>query len=306
MTRSLRKILTGSVFVSAMVFGACSNASVETADAVTNASEATVSVVETIATQPAAEAVKAETVKYASASQPTVASQGSIVNRADALFQKYVQPLDAQGLARFNYAALKSNAADFATLNTYISHLEGQDASTLSDNDALAYWANLYNAVTVKLIIDNYPLKSIKKIGNPISGPWGKKIITVNGNKVSLNDIEHNTMRKNFANPEFVHYMVNCASVGCPNLKDGLWKGATLEADRIEAAKTYINSPRGAKITSNGIIASEIFKWYKVDFGSSKQNLLQHFRQYAGPELAAAIDGGATIQGYDYDWNLNE
>ena len=127
------------------------------------------------------------------------AAPATITDRADALFQKYVQDPDAQGVARFAYGKLASNQADVDTLNAYIAHLEGTNTSGLSENEALAYWSNLYNAVTVKLIIDNYPLKSIKKLG--FTGPWDRKIINKDGAKISLNDIEHGTMRKLYPSP---------------------------------------------------------------------------------------------------------
>ena len=176
----------------------------------------------------------------------------------------------------------------------------------MSKNQALAYWANLYNAVTVDVIIDNYPVTSIRKIRSGFSiGPWKADRVTVNGQRLSLNNIEHDIMRKKFPSP-LVHYMVNCASVGCPNLKDGLWHASTLDVDSKAAAESFVNSPRGARITSKGLQVSEIYKWFESDFGGSKDGVVRHIRQYAGPELAAAIDGGAKIRGYEYDWNLNE
>jgi len=136
-------------------------------------------------------------------------------------------------------------------------------------------------------------------------GPWKKVKTSVNGRALSLNDVEHEILRKRFPSP-YVHYMVNCASVGCPNLLDTAWEASTLDAARKQAAADYINSPRGVKITSKGLVVSSIFKWFKEDFGGSKANILKHIRQHANSELAAAIDGGATITGYDYDWSLNE
>ena len=100
--------------------------------------------------------------------------------------------------------------------------------------------------------------------------------------------------------------MVNCASVGCPNLKDGIWKAETLEADRDTAAREFINSPRGAIITPEGLIVSSIYKWFQEDFGNSKDTVVKHLRQYADPTLAQAIDNGAKISKFDYNWTLNE
>ena len=93
---------------------------------------------------------------------------------------------------------------------------------------------------------------------------------------------------------------------GCPNLLDEAWEPGTYESLRKEAASAYINSPRGAVITSKGLKISSIYDWFKEDFGGSKDEVLKHIREYADADLAAAIDGGAQIVGYDYDWTLNK
>jgi len=211
------------------------------------------------------------------------------------------------GLNLFDYAGAKA-AGEGATIKAYTDHLASQNPENLSENDQIAYWANLYNALTVNLILDNYPVKSIRKIkaGAFSIGPWKRDEVTVNGKVLSLNDIEHEILRKRYPNPALVHYMVNCASIGCPNLQPKLWNGATLDADRDAAAREFINSSRGAKINGNKIKASEIYSWFKEDFGGSKTATLAHFRKYAGPELRAALDAGAKIDGYGYDWDLNE
>lgn len=225
----------------------------------------------------------------------------------DGLLQKYVKTPDASGLARFDYAALRKATQDQAVLWDYITELESRDPGSMSAADATAYWANLYNAVTIKVVIDNYPVKSIKEIksGAFSAGPWKKDLITVNGNKMSLDDVEHKTLRKQYPSP-LIHYMVNCASVGCPNLKDGVWTADTLDADRDAAARSYVNSPRGAKITDKGLVVSSIYDWFEKDFGGNKAGVLAHLSEYAEGDLKAAIDGGAKISGYDYDWSLNE
>jgi len=112
-------------------------------------------------------------------------------------------------------------------------------------------------------------------------------------------------MRKKYPSP-LIHYMVNCASIGCPNLKDGLWHADTLDADRQKAAEVFVASSRGVRITKKGLQVSSIYKWFQSDFGGNKDGVLKHIRQYAAPELAKAIDDGAKIRGFEYDWDLNE
>jgi hypothetical protein len=211
------------------------------------------------------------------------------------------------GLNLFDYAGADA-AGEIVDITAYTDHLAAQNPDAMVESDQIAYWANLYNALTVKVILENYPVKSIRKIksGALSIGPWKRDAVTVNGKVLTLNEIEHEILRKNYANPALVHYMVNCASIGCPNLGGKPWNGATLDADRDQAARDFINSPRGVAINGNKLKASSIYNWFKVDFGGSKSATLDHFRKYAGPELKAALDAGAKIDGYGYDWSLNE
>jgi len=222
------------------------------------------------------------------------------------ILQSYVGASDSNGLAHFNYADLKVNIADKAKLDGYIESLEAMNPDSLSDNEAIAFWANLYNAVTIQVIVDNYPIKSIKKLGSFNSGPWKKDLVTVNGKKMSLNDIEHGTLRKNYPNPAYVHYMVNCASIGCPNLLNEAWEADTLIEQRKKSAADYINSPRGAMADGNDLTVSSIYDWFQEDFGGSKGGVIEHLSKYATGDLAAAIQNGAKIDDFEYDWSLNE
>lgn len=207
----------------------------------------------------------------------------------------------------FDYAGAKA-AGELTIIKAYTDELASQNPDALPVNDQIAYWANLYNALTVKLILEEYPVKSIRKVkaGAFSMGPWKRDEVTVNGKVLSLNDIEHEILRKRYANPAMVHYMVNCASIGCPNLQPKLWTGATLDADRDAAAREFINSPRGVEIKNDKLKASSIYDWFKADFGGSKTSTIEHYRQYAGPELLKALDAGAKIESYGYDWDLNE
>ncbi|MDB2439926.1 DUF547 domain-containing protein, partial [Hellea sp.] len=138
-------------------------------------------------------------------------------------------------------------------------------------------------------------MKSIKKLGSFNSGPWKKDLVTVNGEKMSLNDIEHGTLRKKYTSP-YIHYMVNCASIGCPNLHNKAWEADTLHAERKKAAAVYINSPRGAMVDKNNdLTVSSIYDWFQEDFGGNKAGVIEHLRTYATGDLATAISNGAKI-----------
>lgn len=228
-----------------------------------------------------------------------------------AILQKYVSAPDSVGLTHFDYAGLKGNAADAAKLKGYIADLGATNPDILSRDEAIAFYANLYNALTIDLIIQNYPLNSIRKAktynGEKVGGlvgPWKKVKTTINGQTISLDAVEHQVLRVKYPSP-YVHYMVNCASVGCPNLLHSAWEAESYKTQRKKAAFDFINSPRGVVVTPKGLKVSSIFKWFKDDFGGSKQNVLKHIREHADADLAAAIDGGAKIVDYGYDWSLN-
>lgn len=210
------------------------------------------------------------------------------------------------GVARFDYDALAASDADTAALNGYIAALEAARPSAMDEDDAFAFWANLYNAVTVRLIVEEAPERSIREIRpRPWSiGPWGVDRVTVEGEALSLDDIEHDIMRPRYQ-AALVHYAVNCASIGCPNLKSTAWRGAMLAEELDAAARAYVNHPRGVTVTERGLVVSRIYRWFREDFGGTEAGIIAHLLQYAEPELAAAIEADPSIAGYAYDWALN-
>jgi hypothetical protein len=195
---------------------------------------------------------------------------------------------------------------DHAMLKAYVASLESRGTAGLSRDEEMAFWFNLYNAKTIDVILDAYPVSSIRKLGSFNSGPWDDKNMTVAGiGEMSLNDIEHGTLRANWDEPR-IHYAVNCASFGCPNLKATPWTAEALEADLTQAAVDYVNHPRGFRVENGRVTASKIFNWYKEDFGGNKDGILAHARQYAQGDLKAALDAAETINDFEYNWDLNE
>ena len=209
----------------------------------------------------------------------------------------------ADGVNRVDYEALAASKADRAALDAYIAGFETRDLSGTGDAE-FAAWANLYNAVTVRHILDRYPLDSIRD-GYVFGGPWKKVSVSVNGNDVSLDAIEHDILRPRFDDPR-VHYAINCASYGCPNLPTRAWTADTLDTDLDAAAHAYINHPRGVSVSSRGLTVSSIYKWFQVDFGGSKDGVINHLLEYAEPALAEKIRTNPKIRGYEYDWSLND
>lgn len=230
-------------------------------------------------------------------------SEASMHAEWTTLLSKYIT-VSADGLNRFDYGALKNSAGDSAALDAYIGSYEALDIDGLSRPEQYVAWVNIYNAKTVQYIRDRYPTRSIRS--GYIIGPWKKVFANVGGTKISLNDIEHEVLRKQWSEPR-THYAVNCASYGCPNLKTTAWEVATLEADLTSAARDYINHPRGVTIRKDGRLqVSTIYKWFKKDFGTSEANIIAHLRQYADADLLAQINARPDIKNYEYDWSLND
>ncbi len=246
------------------------------------------------------------TVPEARAMQQTDAVYGELLG-------KYLSE-GADGVVLVDYAGWSASKDDVDRLKGYVQGLAALRPSQMRREEAFAYWANLYNAITLQVILDNYPVKSIRDVKSTGTGlfdvkayfgPWRTKRVTVEGKELSLDDIEHTIMRPTFKDPR-VHYAVNCASIGCPNLKMTPWSAETLEADLEAAAKAFVNHPRGVRVNADGsLTVSSIYSWFKEDFGGSDDGVIAHLRQYAKPELAETLKASPRISGHDYDWSLN-
>ena len=223
----------------------------------------------------------------------------------DAFLKRHVT-VDGMGVHRLDYGALA--AGERQTLDRIVAEMTAIPISDFARSEQFAYWVNLYNAVTVKVIADNFPVDSIRDVdispGLFADGPWDKELVTVEGEGLTLNDIEHRILRPIWNDPR-IHYAVNCASIGCPNLAEAAFIGNGLEAQLDAAARAYINDPRGVSIANGKVTVSKIYDWFHEDFGGSTQSVLAHLKRYAEPALAAQLDEIGTIEGTAYDWNLN-
>ena len=169
----------------------------------------------------------------------------------------------------------------------------------------MAYWINLYNALTIFVIVPRYPVASIKDIKSGIVdfGPWNLELFPLQGEKLTLNQIEHGILRPIWKDPR-IHYAVNCASIGCPNLSPETFRSDNLERLLEQAAVDYINHPRGAQVEDDELVVSSIYDWFMEDFGGAHTGVFAHLKQYANPELADILDNYSDFDD-DYDWNLN-
>ncbi len=213
------------------------------------------------------------------------------------------------GVNRFDYAALKAAAEDTAKLADYLTSLQALDPRHYSRAEQKAYWINFYNALTVQVVVDAYPVDSIREIHQgwlPFSGPWNDVQARVADQPLTLNNIEHGILRPIWRDNR-IHYAVNCASYSCPNLSATAFTAANTETLLEDAARIYVNHPRGVDFVDNDfLLVSSIYKWYVEDFGDSEKGVLEHLIQYAEAELAARLkDFGGSID-YEYDWSLNQ
>jgi hypothetical protein len=197
-----------------------------------------------------------------------------------------------------NYKSIKQNPSE---LEAYLTVLKNaHPAAGWTENERKAYWINAYNAFTIKLIIDNYPVKSIKEIGGAVKSPWDLQFIIIEGKKYSLGDIEHNILRKEFNDPR-VHFAINCASVSCPRLMNQAYLPSTLDKQLNDAAISFVNDPSRNTITASAVEISEIFKWFSGDF-TKTGSLIDFLNKYT----KNTINKSAKIKYLTYNWNLNE
>lgn len=216
------------------------------------------------------------------------------------------------GVNRFDYGALKANAGDFAKLASYLASLQSLDSRDYSRAEQKAYWINFYNALTVQVVADAYPVKSIKDISESLlgslgifGGPWDDVHAKVAGRDLTLNNIEHGILRPIWRDNR-IHYAVNCASYGCPNLCPTAFTADNAEELLDAGARAYVNHPRGVEFMDDDfIIISSIYKWYAADFGGTEKSVIEHLVKYADEALAARLRKFAGSVDYEYDWSLN-
>lgn len=228
--------------------------------------------------------------------------EGSLIDNHDqwtTLLQKHIEED-----GNVNYKGFVKDSID---LNAYLKQLTSNppDENTWSETAQIAYWINVYNAFTVKLIVMHYPLESIKDIGSVIqipfiNSPWDVKFIEINGKKLDLNNVEHSILRKKFNEPR-IHFAINCASFSCPQLRREAFVATKLNEQLNEQAIDFVNDPQRNIISKESAELSKIFDWFKSDF-TKESSLVTFLNKYSKRKL----EEGAKISFLDYDWSLND
>lgn len=227
------------------------------------------------------------------------------------ILQRYV---DNRGMV--DYAALKANRAP---LDAYIARLEAAQPRQLSRDEQLAFWINAYNALTLRLVIDHYPVPSILRITRVripgmaafipgVNSPFARNVTRIGGTRLSLDDIEHGIIRREFTEPR-IHFAVVCAAVSCPPLRREAYTGARLDAQLQDQGIRFLTDRALNRIPDgDGQVAlSKILDWYKQDFGPSNADLLRALAPFFSGEMRARLERGSDrVRFLDYNWSLND
>lgn len=217
-----------------------------------------------------------------------------------ALLRKYYD--EQRGM---DYRALKAN--DLATLQQLRQRLAAVNVASLTRDEQLAYWINLYNVNVVALIAENYPVKSIRDLStDPLIrlNVFKKDLVPFGKGKISLNDIENERIREGFKDPR-IHFAINCAAASCPPIRgEGAFTGANLNAQLDQQTREFLNGPRGVRVKGNVVSTTKIMDWFGEDFDDWAGGRVAFLRKYV--PAVAALQGKVKLEYQDYDWSLNE
>ncbi|MDP6357066.1 MAG: DUF547 domain-containing protein [Planctomycetota bacterium] len=207
-----------------------------------------------------------------------------------------------------NYKALKNARNDLDSYLKQTAAVRETEFKRWSKDQQLAFYVNLYNAETFQLIIDNYPVTSIKKIGGLFSGPWDQVVVGLFGKATALNKLEHSIIRKQFSDAR-IHFALVCAAKGCPPLRDEPFVADRLDDQLEEQGKGFLSQRAKNRVDakSKTVYLSRIFSWYAADFRKSAGSVLLYVRPFfpdAGRK--ALLQPGYSISYTTYDWSLNE
>jgi len=201
-----------------------------------------------------------------------------------------------------DYKSIKTDPAVLTGFLNEVNSVSKNEFNSWNEDQQLSMLINLYNAATIKLIVDHYPVKSIKKIGGVFKGPWKQDVVGLFGEQITLNHLEHEIIRKQFREPR-IHFALVCAAKGCPPLRSQAYIPERLDQQLGEQAKVFVmQTPRANRydVENKTLFLSLIFKWYKVDFEKEAGGLVNYIQLYY-----PAIGMDVKIRYTDYDWSLN-
>jgi hypothetical protein len=201
-----------------------------------------------------------------------------------------------------NYDGLKKEER---RLDQYLKVLENVDPDSLSRDEQFAFYANIYNAWTVKLILTGYPdIDSIKDLGSLFKSPWKKKLVRINGKVLTLDNVEHDILRPQFKDAR-VHFAINCAAYSCPPLLPEPFTAGKLDEQLTDATRSFINNPKRTYLDGNTLYVSKIFKWFAEDFNHDPYTFVVKYAEGNFKNELEAGKGKIKVKYLNYDWSLN-
>ena len=234
------------------------------------------------------------------ASQATTAEFGQTHALFTSVLTNYVKD------ARVDYAALKAQPQDLTRYLDQVAAVSKAEFKKWSEPEQIAFLANAYNAYTLRLIIDHYPLKSIKDIGSFINGPWDQPVVKLFGETITLNTLEHKILRVDYAEPR-LHFALVCAAKGCPPLRNEAYVGVRLNEQLNDQGKQFLaeTAKNRVEAAEHTVYLSPIFKWYAGDFEKKSGSVLAALKPYWPAKPVAGYEE-FEIRYTGYDWSLNE
>ena len=222
------------------------------------------------------------------------------------LLSRFVRE-SADGINRVAYREFDEAAK--LELSNYLEAMSRIAPTQLNQNEQLAYWINLYNAQTIQVVLDHPKKKSILSMGPFFAfGPWDEPYLSIEGKPVTLNDIEHRILRPIWQDHR-LHYVLNCASIGCPNLNRHAYQAELIDQQLAGAQVNFLRHPRAVTLTDSGKLqVTSLFDWYLIDFAQDISGLLAYLaaqRPDLAADLSALVDEGNPKIDYVYDWDLN-
>ena len=224
------------------------------------------------------------------------------------LLAKYYDP--AQGM---RYKALK--AQDKPALDRLRQQMAMVDPAALSPKDRLAYWINLYNISVVGIVVDHYPVDSIRDIStDPIIrlNVFKKDSVAAKSGKISLDTIENEKIREAFKDPR-IHFAINCAAKSCPPIRPEPYVGARLDQQLDDQVRKFFDSTHNARFekSERGVVVhvTKIMDWFEDDFEKWGGGRVAFLHRYLSPERRKLIDpaaGNVVLEFNDYSWDLND
>ena len=232
----------------------------------------------------------------------TAGAQAPDHSTYDRLLNEYVEG------GYFDYEAFVRDEDNLRNLKQYLDAMSTVDPRELSADQELAYWMNLYNASTIELVLRNYPLESIRDLDGWFGTIFSKEFIEVGDRTMSLDNVEHDTIRERFDEPR-IHFALVCAARSCPPLRDEAYVGERLDEQLEEQTETFLESDKNRFTVRNGTLRAElsmILSWYAEDFGG-EDGVMEFIGKYLPDRKRKLIqEGSYSVDYISYDWDLNQ